>query len=158
MDQSKIIYIDETSIDSRISRSHARSPRGKRARCQVNGNRGKRHTIVGGLLQNKLISALRIEGSCNREVFMAWIKEGLLPLLQKGMTIVMDNVAFHKSKEIAKLIESKFVDILFLPPYSPDFNPIEHTWAQRKARVKSLVTFQKNKSIEQVIDIVFSTN
>ena len=158
IDQSKIVYVDETSVDSRICRNYARSAKGKRAHCPENGNRGKKHTIIGGLIQNKLLSTFRIEGSCNKQIFIEWLKNVLLPNLDIGMSIIMDNVAFHKSKEIVELVEEKLMNIIFLPPYSPDFNPIEHFWAQRKAKVKTIKLFNSNKPLEEIIDIAFSTN
>ena len=71
-------------------------------------------------MQNKLLSTFRVEGSCNKQVFMEWLKSSLLPSLEQGVSLVMDNVAFHKSKEIIELVQSFFIKIIFLPPYSPD--------------------------------------
>lgn len=158
VDLTKVVYIDETSVDSRICRNYARSAKGKRANCPESGNRGKRHTIIGGLMQNKLLSTFRIEGSCNKQIFIEWLKKILLPNLEKGVSLVMDNVAFHKSKEIIELIEANFMKIIFLPPYSPDFNPIEHFWAQKKAKIKTIKLFDSSIALEEIIDIAFSTN
>ena len=138
IDSSKIMYIDETSLDSRICRNYARSSIGTRAVCKENGNRGTKYTIVGGLIENKLVGPFRIEGSCNKQIFMEWLKTILLPNLEKGITLVMDNVAFHKSKEVIELIEKNCNSVLFLPPYSPDFNPIEHFWSKAKSQIKKL--------------------
>ena len=70
----------------------------------------------------------------------------------------MDNVVFHKSKEIIELVQSFFIKIIFLPPYSPDLNPIEHFWAQRKAKMKTIKLFNSNKKLDEIIDAAFSTN
>lgn len=82
-------------------------------------------------MQDKLFSISRIEGSCNKQIFIEWLKNALLPNLEQGISIVMDNVAFHKSKDILELVTDKLMNIIFLPPYSPDFNPIEHFWSKK---------------------------
>ena len=97
-------------------------------------------------------------GTCNTELFNIWIEQMLLPELEPGQVIIMDNVRTHKSKKTKELIESVGCKLIFLPTYSPDFNPIEHFWAQKKAKIKTIKLFDSSKELEEIIDMAFSTN
>ena len=91
----------------------------------ISGRMYARESFISGLLNGKLIAPFCYQGTCNTNLFNLWIKEFLLPAIKPGYTIIMDNAAFHKSLETKKLIESSGYELLFLPPYSPDLNPIE---------------------------------
>ena len=96
------------------------------------------------------------KGTCNTELFNAWIEQVLLPELKPGQVVILDNAAFHKSPKTKELIESAGCKLLFLPPYSPDLNPIETFWANLKAKIKSIIDNFNNLS--QAIDYAFSTH
>ena len=102
-------------------------------------SRVKRKTRVSVVAawQNQAIKApMRFEGHCNTELFNTWLKQGLLPELEEGQTIIMDNASFHKSARTRELIEAHGCKLQYLPTYSPDLNPIEKQWAILKARIK----------------------
>jgi transposase len=84
--------------------------------------------MIGGLMNQKFISPFIFQGGCNSEVFNIWIEKILLPEIPKGTTIIIDNAAFHKSLKTKELIENSGCNLLFLPTYFPDVNPIEHCW------------------------------
>jgi isftu1 transposase len=91
------------------------------------------------LVANKIIAPLCYQGTCDANLFNLWLKDFLLPSLGPGYTLVMDNAAFHKSEDTRDLIEGAGCQLLFLPPYSPDLNPIEKCWANLKAIIKKVI-------------------
>jgi transposase len=116
--------------------------KGKRLLGERSGNRkGKRITVIGAIngRKGKLLSPIYFEGSTNTEVFNVWIKDFLLPSIKNvNKVIIMDNAAFHKAEKTRKLIEKQGHTLLYLPPYSPDLNPIEQKWSLIKNKVKSI--------------------
>ncbi|MBX9742546.1 MAG: transposase [Chthoniobacterales bacterium] len=76
------------------------------------------------------------EGSCNRSLFETYVEKVLVPVLQPGQTVIMDNATFHKGHRVAEIIKKAACELIFLPPYSPDFNPIEHYWFRIKHRIR----------------------
>ena len=92
-------------------------------------NRNRRLSIISALSQNKLITPFVFEGSCNRQVFEAYVEKVLVSRLRPGQTVILDKASFHKGGQIIELIEDTGCEIMYLSAYSPDFNPIEHHWA-----------------------------
>lgn len=95
--------------------------------------------MIGGLIAGKFISPFTFQGGCNASVFNVWLENNLLPNLPAETTIVADNAAFHKTTATKELIEKSGFRLLFLPPYSPDLNPIEHCWHTLKSRLRPLI-------------------
>lgn len=115
--------------------------KGERLFDNKNGSRkGKRITVISALSRenNKLLAPMYFDGNTNTEVFNLWLKECLLPKLKPNQVVIMDNAAFHKSLKTQQLIESVGCKLLYLPPYSPDFNPIEQQWFHVKNLVKKV--------------------
>lgn len=100
------------------------------------GNRVERASVVAALIAGVLCAGHIFRGTCNRQVFFSWLKNVLLPMLSPGFTLVMDNARFHHATEIVQLVEQHGCQILYLPPYSPELNPIEQAWAPLKNRVR----------------------
>jgi transposase len=100
----------------------------------------ERTNIISGLVNNKAIAPMVFNGSCNAQIFEIWVEEFLIKELKVGQVVIMDNATFHKSKKTKELIESVGCKLLFLPPYSPDLNPIEKFWANMKRWIKSKIT------------------
>lgn len=112
------------------------SPRGKRCYAQKRAVRKKRYNITAALNANQLFAPLLFEGYSNKSVYETYIEKVLLPSLKPGMVLIIDNARFHKSKKIIELLDKIQCRVIFLPPYSPDFNPIEHHWTAVKNKIK----------------------
>jgi len=150
---SDIIYLDESGIDDTIYRQYARAPRGKKVYADISGKKKQRISLIAALSQQEIKAPMRFEGYTNTEVFNTWLEQCLVPELQTGQTVVLDNASFHKSLKTTELIEGAGCTLKYLPPYSPDFNPIEQQWAILKARIKK---HKKSKqSLNQAIDNIF---
>jgi transposase len=134
-----LVYVDESGIDNREDYGYGWNEKGQRYYDLKSGRRSVRVSIISGLCQGKLIAPLTFEGSCNRAVFEKWLSSELLPKLQPGKTIILDNATFHKSARIKELIESAECELQYLPPYSPDLNKIEHYWFPIKNRVRKSI-------------------
>lgn len=150
LDSSKIVYSGETGIEQQICRGYGWVKRGQALPLAVSGKRKSRINLIAGLLNSKLIEPLVFEGSCNHQYLVeAYFKNILLPALGKGFTIILDNASFHKSKALAEIVERFGGKLLFLPSYSPDFNPIEHTWAVLKQKIKNI-----RRSVDTLYDAI----
>lgn len=112
------------------------SPRGERCHAQKKAERKTRYNITAALNLNLLFAPFLFEGHSNQTVYETYIERVLIPVLRPGMVVIIDNASFHKSKKVVTLIEKAQCRIIFLPPYSPDFNPIEHHWASVKTAIK----------------------
>ena len=144
--------MDESGIDSRIYREWARSKRGVKVFSDITGKRSARTTLIAARVENRIIAPFRYQGYTDSRVFEAYLEQVLVPELRKGQVVILDNASFHKSTKAKELIENAGCKIIFLPPYSPDLNPIEKSWDHIKAKIKKF----KNKfdNIEQIIDYV----
>jgi transposase len=138
VDATGIVYVDESGFDDLPIREYGRCLKGKPLLGERSGLRFARTSIIAGLQGNTPIAPMVFKGYCNTEVVLAWVEKMLLPELKRGQTVVWDNASFHKSPKIAEAFEKAGVGLLFLPPYSPDLNPIEPFWGVVKAKVRRL--------------------
>ena len=154
-DDKKLIYLDEAGIDKFITREYARSLKGTRVHDEISGKRYMRESFIAGFLDKKVISAFCFEGACDTDVFNYWLEKILLPQVGYGYTLVLDNAKFHKSVSTENLVKQFGCELLFLPPYSPDLNPIEKVWAQ----IKSIIRKAKGKfeTLSDSIDFAFKS-
>jgi len=150
---SDIVYLDESGIDNTICGQYARAPPGKKVFADIKGGKKQRISLIAAYGQQRIVAPMRFEGYCNTEVFNAWLEQCLIPELKKGQTVILDNASFHKSAKTKELIENAGCNIKYLPPYSPDFNPIEQQWAILKARIKKHKT--PKQTINQAVDYIF---
>jgi len=139
-------------MDDRDEYDYAWNERGQRFHALKSGRRKGRVNIIAALCQQKLSAPFTIEGACNRTVFEMWLETCLVPTLVAGQVVVMDNATFHKGGRIQELIQSAGCRLLYLPPYSPDFNKIEQCWSWLKSRIRKL----KNQfdSLRDAIEVV----
>ena len=142
--KEKIVYIDETGIDRCLSRKYGRSPKGDRVYGKVYGRKFERTNIVAAQQGKRIIAPLQYEGMMHSKFFETWFKKHLIPLLDKNTVVVMDNASFHRKKCLIDIAKKYGIKIIFLPPYSPELNPIEHFWNWLKKRITDSVPyFQK---------------
>lgn len=127
------MYIDESGFAHDMPRIYGRSKKGKRCFGMRNWGAKGRTNAIGALLGSSLLALTLFECTINSDAFSAWITQELLPKLPHKSVIVMDNAAFHKNQQMQDQIMFSGHTLEYLPPYSPDLNPIEHKWAQAKS-------------------------
>jgi transposase len=115
-----------------MPRTHGYAPKGKRCYGVHDWGAKGRTNAIGALIGWTLLTVILLSGSVNTEVFTSWVKQELLPKLPTGSVIVLDNASFHKGEEMKRVVTKSGHTLLYLPPYSPDLNPIEKKWAQAK--------------------------
>jgi len=133
------VYVDETGMDQDDLYAYGWSAKGERCHGRKPGGSKRRVSIIAGLSGGKLVAPFYFEGYTDSEVFNAWLREVLLPEIGAGKTIIMDNARFHKSAETRRIIEDAGCRLLYLSPYSPDFNPIEHRWFPIKNTARKIM-------------------
>lgn len=148
------MYVDESGIDDYLHQSHGWSQRGEKVYAAIRGKRYQRESFVAAKCDKKILSPFCYQGTCNTQLFEAWVEQVLCPELNEGQVVILDNATFHKSEKTRSLIESAQCEIIFLPPYSPDLNPIEIFWANLKAKIRlKLMTLP---SLSDAIDAAFN--
>jgi transposase len=141
-DPQRFVFVDEMGANTSLSVLRAWSRRGERAHCSVPRNRGKNTTLLASISVEGMGPTLSVEGVTDRKVFEAYLEGVLAPSLRRGQIVVMDNLSVHKGERIKELIEERGCELLYLPPYSPDLNPIEEAFSKikrilRKAEARS---------------------
>jgi len=134
-----VVYVDEAGIDTCLCREHGRSERGKPVMGRVSGRKFKRVGVVAGQAGKSIVAPMQYGGTMDSEVFESWFEAWLLPALPEGSVVVMDNASFHRKGRLHALAEGAGYSLLFLPPYSPELNPIEHFWAWLKGRLRKIL-------------------
>jgi hypothetical protein len=119
------MFVDQCGTNITLTRLYARAPRGERAFGKAPRNWDKNVTLIAAMSKEGMGAAMSVEGATDGAAFESYVKHFLLPTLKEGQIVVMDNLQAHKSRRVGKLIESVGASALFLPPYSPDFSPIE---------------------------------
>lgn len=132
-----LIYLDESGVSTQMTRTYAQAPRGERVHDAVPGGHWKMLTILGAMDHNGVLAAMTIEAATDREVFLAYLDTVLCPKLRPGHLVVMDNLSAHKVDGVRQRIEQAGASLLYLPPYSPDLNPIEKAWSKLKQGMRS---------------------
>lgn len=127
------VFVDESGVTTDLLRLYARSPRGTRIADHTPCSHWQTHTVVAALRPTELTATAVFDGPIDNETFRAYIEQILVPTLQPGDVVVLDNLSAHKQPEVRAAIERAGARLRFLPPYSPDFNPIEQAFAKLKA-------------------------
>jgi transposase len=132
------VFIDETGASTKMARLRGRSKRGTRCRAAIPHGHWKTTTFTAGLRLSGLTAPMVIDGAMNGAAFLAYVRQLLVPTLSHGDIVVMDNLPAHKVGGVREAIENAGARLLYLPPYSPDFNPIEQAFAKLKALLRGV--------------------
>jgi transposase len=136
LDPARLVFIDETWTATNMTRSHGRCRRGERLRMGYPHGHRKTTTLVAGLRMTGMVAPMVLDGPINGDWFEAYVGQVLVPDLRRGDIVIMDNLSSHKRASVRDLIEAAGARLMFLPPYSPDFNPIEKAFARLKAMLR----------------------
>ena len=149
IDKENIVYIDETGINTYLHREYAYSKKGKKVYGKIKGRKFKRTNIVAAKCGKQIIAPMQYDTTMTGEFFEAWFEEVLLPELPQDAVIVMDNASFHRKRQLNEIVEKNNITLLFLPPYSPELNPIEKVWANMKKFIRNFLN--KFSSLDDAI-------
>ena len=136
LEPERLVFIDETWASTKMARTRGRAPRGVRLRAAVPHAHWKTTTFIAGLRPTGMVAPMVLDGPINGSAFQAYVERVLVPELQPGDIVVMDNLGSHKGPSVRAAIETAGARLLYLPPYSPDFNPIENAFAKLKALLR----------------------
>ncbi len=131
------MFIDETWASTNMARRRGRAPRGERLRAGIPYGHWKTTTFLAGLRITGMMAPMVLDGPINRLAFQAYVEQVLVPELRPGDIVVMDNLSSHKGSAVRQAIEAVGAKLLYLPPYSPDFNPIENAFAKLKTLLRA---------------------
>lgn len=147
LDPAKLVFIDETWTTTNMARKYGRAPKGDRLRASVPHGHWKTTTFVGALRLTGMTAPMVLDRPINGQWFLAYVEQVLVPTLCKGDIVIMDNLGSHKSAGVRKAVEEAGATLLYLPPYSPDLNPIENAFSKLKALLR--------KAAERTVDALW---
>lgn len=137
LDPARLVFIDETGLSTKMSRLRGRSMRGERCRSAVPHGHWKTTTFTGALRLSGMTAPMVLDGAMNGVAFRAYVEQVLVPTLTPGDIVIMDNLPAHKADGVRQAIEIAGCRLRYLPPYSPDFNPIENAFSKLKALLRA---------------------
>ena len=136
-DARRLVFVDESGFNTSMSRLRARAPKGKRAYAKVPRNRGKNTTLIASItLQGAMGESMTLEGATDAAAFEAYVEHFLGPSLCEGQVVVLDGLGAHRTQKVRELIQARGADLVLLPSYSPDLNPIEEAFSKIKQLVR----------------------
>lgn len=141
------LYVDESGFAPTTQRDYAWAECGRKVYGYRSGERRPRTSLIAALADTQLIAPMLFSGTCNTATFNSWLEQELLPYLNDKVVVVVDNAAFHKSKETERIITETGATLLFLPPYSPHLMPIEQTFGT----IKKIRKYNENLSLDDII-------
>ena len=150
VEPSRLVFVDEMGTNTSLSPIYAWAPKGRRARWSVPRNRGANTTLLSSMSMEGMGPSLSVEGSTTSVVFEAYVEQVLAPTLRRGQVVVMDNLSAHKGERGKELIEGRGCQLIYLPSYSPDFNPIEEAFSKIKRLVRKAEARTKGALIEAI--------
>jgi transposase len=148
LDPNRLVFIDETWTATNMTRSHGRCRKGERLHMGYPHGHRKTTTLVAGLRKSGMVAPMVMDGPINGDWFETYVERLLVPTLAPGDVVIMDNLSSHKRRSVREMIEAAGAELRFLPPYSPDFNPIEMAFARLKALLR--------KAGERTIDTLWN--
>lgn len=150
LDPETLVFLDETSTQTTLTRTHGRAPRGQRLIAAIPRNHGANITCLAALTATGVGPSLAFEGALNGEVFAQWVVDHLVPTLRPGQIVILDNLSVHKHGGARAAIEAAGCQVRFLPAYSPDFNPIELVFSRLKAHLRKVAA----RAVDALMDAI----
>ena len=149
LDPERLVFIDETWASTNMARLRGRAPKGERLRTGIPHGHWRTTTFVAGLRLTGMVAPMVLDGPINGHAFQAYVDQVLVPQLRLGDIVIMDNLGSHKGRAVRAAIEATGAVLLYLPPYSPDFNPIENAFSKFKALLR--------KAAERTVEALWDT-
>ena len=149
----RLIFLDETGTNTKMTRKYGRSLRGERLKGTAPLRRGRNQTLIAGLSQQGIVAPWVISGAMDREAFDTYVEKVLIPELEPGSVVILDNLSVHNSQKAANMLKAHECWFLFLPAYSPDLNPIEMAFAKLKAHLRRIGARTFDQLIEAIGEI-----
>ncbi len=150
VEAERLVFVDEMGTNTSLSPLYAWAPKGERAHWSVPRNRGPNTTLLSSMTLEGMGSSLTVEGATTSVIFEAYVEQVLAPTLRRGQVVVMDNLSAHKGERIKELIEGRGCELIYLPSYSPDFNPIEEAFSKIKGLVRKAQARTKEALVEAI--------
>ena len=148
LDPEQLVFVDEMGTHTSLAPVYAYAPIGQRAFLKIPRNRGKNTTLLTSLHQEGMGPSLAVEGATTSRVFETYVERLLAPTLRPGQVVVMDNLGAHRPRRVRELIEERDCELIYLPPYSPDLNPIEEALSKIKHILRKIAARTKEALIE----------
>ena len=150
LDLDRLVFFDECGVNTKMVRLHGRCPKGQRLVDAAPAGHYRTSTLMSAMRLDGVVAPLLLDGAVNAEVFAGYVEQCLVPELRPGDILIMDNLPAHKSVRVSQAVEGAGCTLVYLPPYSPDFNPIENMWSKVKTRVRDIAA----RSYEALVDAV----
>ena len=154
LDAKRLVFVDETGTSTKMVRTHGRCRRGQRLIGKAPWGHWKTTTFTAGLRCDGLVAPFVLEGPMNGEAFLIYVETVLAPSLSDGDIVVIDNLSAHKVAGVRALIEARGAILLYLPPYSPDLNPIEMAFAKLKALLRKAAARTRDSLWDAIADVI----
>ena len=136
LDVGRLVFFDESGVNTLMARTRGRSPEGERLVGSAPAGRYETLTLMSAVRLGGVVAPMLLDGPVNAETFAGYVEDCLVPALEPGDVLIMDNLPAHKSARVTRAVEVAGCVLVYLPPYSPDFNPIEHMWSKVKASLR----------------------
>ena len=156
-----MIFLDESGVTTQMTRLFGRAPRGERIAEATPQGHWKVLTTLGAMSLRGLEAVMTVDSATDGEVFLAYLEQVLCPKLRVGDVVILDNLSAHKVRGVRELIEARGAELVYLPPYSPDFNPIEKAWSKFKQLLrgaKALTAEALDQAVTEALAAITSTN
>jgi transposase len=150
LDPDRLVFLDESGVNTAMFRRYGRCPRGQRLVDAAPAAHWQSNTLLAGVRLDGVVAPMVLDGPVNGESFAGYVERSLVPELRPGDIVIMDNLPAHKGERVARAIEAAGCRLVYLPPYSPDFNPIEPMWS----KVKSIVRKAAARTFEALVDVL----
>jgi transposase len=150
VEPERLVFVDECGTHTSLAPTYGYAPEGERLRLSVPRRRGKSTTLLASMSLGGMGASLAVEGATTAVVFEAYVEKVLAPSLEEGRIVVMDNLGAHRPKRVRELIERRGCELLYLPSYSPDYNPIEEAFAKIKGLLRQAAARTKEALVEAI--------